>query len=607
MPTSQSRPASGLFGSRLTAWLILAAATAIFVIVLPLALQRSIARDAQEAEQLLARTLQVSASASELRYYARDMEVAAIALANNLNPSLFQERYASSGRRARETIQQLKDLLAHSPDQLLRLGNADALLNRRMPMFEQAIELGGAGEHAEALALAGEAIERYPVSPLVLEILATEDAQLETRQHVADTAQNRNRRSLLFVALAQCALLGTVMVLVERQFRQRLRAETRSQTEQSRTRAIFQSVREPIALVDGNLHLLMCNNAFSEAYGVETTPVPSPRLEDVGARAWKNAPLLQRLRDVAEQDRELWDLELGQSDLSGNPRTVLVNARRIALPDRDPAVLITLSDVTARKLAELRATELNRELEEKVDQVTEANRELEAFSYSVSHDLRAPLRHIAGFSEKLQQRLDESSVQDEKAQHYLGVIQTSAQRLAVLIDDLLAYSRLGRHALRLQAVRMDVLVAEVRTLFDGEPGAPRIDWVIGPMPTVICDESMLRQVWQNLIGNAVKYSRNATPPRVEIDVRRDNGTWTFRVADNGAGFDMRYAGKLFGVFQRLHKASEFPGSGIGLAIVKRIVNRHGGDVSAESEPGQGATFRFTLPAAPAASPEDVTA
>jgi light-regulated signal transduction histidine kinase (bacteriophytochrome) len=281
-------------------------------------------------------------------------------------------------------------------------------------------------------------------------------------------------------------------------------------------------------------------------------------------------------------------------------RTLMVNARRMALPDReDEVALVTANDISAQKAADLQVRDLNRQLQGKVEQVSEVNRELEAFSYSVSHDLRAPLRHIGGFADKLGRHLGEGK--DEKTIHYLATISSSARRMSRLIDDLLVYSRLGRSALRMQAVDMQTVVDETRAMLDSnnaqEHPGHRIDWRIQPLPIVVGDENMLRQVWLNLLSNAVKYSAGSEPATVEVTyVRQDDGQYRFDVRDNGVGFDMAYSGKLFGVFQRLHAVSEFEGTGIGLASVRRVLARHGGRIWADAKPGEGATFSFTLPA-----------
>ena len=279
---------------------------------------------------------------------------------------------------------------------------------------------------------------------------------------------------------------------------------------------------------------------------------------------------------------------------------MVINARRMPLPQTEEnTVMITASDISARRAGENRIHELNRQLEGKVEQISDVNRELEAFSYSVSHDLRAPLRHTAGFADKLQRHLGEAA--DEKSRHYLQVISNSAKRMSDLIDDLLVYSRLGRSAMRLQAVDMQSMAQETRSMLDANARMDQpdrdIQWRIAPLPVVVGDENMLRQVWLNLLGNAVKYSLHSQPAIIEVSHRYDEErNHHFSVRDNGAGFDMAFAGKLFGVFQRLHSSSEFAGTGIGLASVRRVLTRHNGRAWAESRPGEGATFHFTLPA-----------
>jgi PAS domain S-box-containing protein len=415
----------------------------------------------------------------------------------------------------------------------------------------------------------------------------------------AAAAQSFNYKLVLGIgALAQVLLLGIIVVVSERQIGQRLRAEERESLAVRRSRQIVQAVREPIVLLDGRLNTLLVNTAFAELYGMDAEERRSLPLAELGGGAWNDGPLLQRLSDVMSRDRELWDYELNQRTADGADRRVVINARRLQQDSDAPALLMTVSDITVRALVEKQVKELNRQLEGKVEQISDVNRELEAFSYSVSHDLRAPLRHIAGFAGKLERHLGEQL--DEKGHHYLEVISSAAQRMAQLIDDLLVFSRLGRGAMRMQPVDMQSLAEEARALTETDTAGRRIEWKIAPLPVVVGDENMLRTVWQNLIGNAVKYTGQRELAKITIDMSRaPSGDYQFTVADNGAGFDMEYAGKLFGVFQRLHRASEFPGNGIGLANVRRIVARHGGRVWAEGEPGQGARFHFSLPASEA--------
>jgi PAS domain S-box-containing protein len=238
----------------------------------------------------------------------------------------------------------------------------------------------------------------------------------------------------------------------------------------------------------------------------------------------------------------------------------------------------------------------SRELGAANQQLRALNEELEAFSYSVSHDLRAPLRHIAGFAEMLSSHAAETL--DDKGRRYLKTINDSAARMGTLIDDLLLFSRMGRSEIRRQKVPLGEIVADVREGLKHEENGRVVHWDVSPLPEVECDVPMLRQVFANLLGNAVKYTRKQPEARISITARLE-GTKQVEITirDNGAGFDMKYAPKLFGVFQRLHSASEFEGTGVGLAIVRRIIQRHGGRIWAESAPGAGATFYFTLPAA----------
>ncbi|NUO71100.1 MAG: PAS domain-containing protein [Frateuria sp.] len=588
----------GLYRWRVPRWRMAGLLCAVLVIVLlPYLATRTSHTDAMEAGDLVTHSSEVKSLTYRIAYVTRSSEAAAYRLLEGDKEPSLADSARQAGNDVPALLGQLSEMTRDNATQQAAIGALGNVVNGRLALLEQALARIQHGDHAGAAAALHDAGTLFRMDQQIETVVRNEGSLLMERRAHARRSAFQSALVLTITSVAQILLLSIIVFVSERQIARRMRAETRESQAVHRSQMIVQAVREPIALLNAQLRTLLVNTAFSELYGLPQDEQREQRaLQEVGEGAWTDGALLQRLHDVLLHDRELWDYEVVQRTVGGIDRHVMVNARRLQQHEGDePVLLLTVSDVTARALVEQQVKELNRQLEGKVEQISDVNRELEAFSYSVSHDLRAPLRHIAGFTGKLKRHLEEHL--DGTAAHYLDVIATSSTRMAQLIDDLLVFSRLGRGALRLQGVDMQSLVDEARALAESEAGERKIEWTVGALPIVIGDENMLRTVWQNLIGNAVKYTGRREVAQIAIGVERDrDGEYVFTVADNGAGFNMEYAGKLFGVFQRLHRASEFPGNGIGLANVRRIVARHGGRVWAEAEPERGASFHFSLPA-----------
>lgn len=265
--------------------------------------------------------------------------------------------------------------------------------------------------------------------------------------------------------------------------------------------------------------------------------------------------------------------------------------------EQEVKLLQALADTTAVAMENVQVyAELEQRIRDRTAALETANSDLESFSYSVSHDLRAPLRAVNGFAKLL--RKDHGHQLDDEARRKLSIISGEAERMGALIDDLLSFSRLGRRAIDLVELDMSALARGLIERLRGEAEYSNVAFRVGQLATATADRALMEQVWTNLLSNAVKFSSRQAQPVVEVGGRVEAAENVYFVRDNGAGYDPRYQDKLFGVFQRLHDASEFPGTGVGLALVHRIVTRHGGRVWAEGRPGAGATFYFSVPRPP---------
>ena len=388
-----------------------------------------------------------------------------------------------------------------------------------------------------------------------------------------------------------------------RDITERKRAEAALRQSEERLQRVTEGMTEGLVISEMQGELVHWNPAAIEMHGFTTDEVWRRQLPefkqifelstvDGTVVPFEQWPLPRILRG-----ERLREYELRVRRIDGDWERVFSYGGTLVQDSQGKQIAFcTIADITERKRAEEEIRLLNRDLERRVEQRTAelqaANKELESFSYSVAHDLRAPLRAMDGFSDAVLE--DYGPQLPDQARQYLETIRRGAQRMGALIDDLLTFSRLTRQSITRQPVNMESLVRSVLADVVPEAATGKIQIVDGNLPAAHGDPALLRQVWANLLSNAVKYSRHAQQARIEIGSLTEGKKDIYYVRDNGAGFDMKYADKLFGVFQRLHRGDEFEGTGIGLAIVQRVVHRHGGQVWAEAKVNEGATFYFTL-------------
>jgi PAS domain S-box-containing protein len=375
---------------------------------------------------------------------------------------------------------------------------------------------------------------------------------------------------------------------------ERVAAEQAIRASEQRYRTMFEDAPEGVWIIGADERTIEVNQHLCDLLGYSASEMRGRTPFDFADAENRRIFEVQKNRR-ATTTRRAYEIALRHRD--GHNIPIHFSATNLYGEDGAlTAVLAFVSDITERKVHEGEMRRLHDELEQRVVERTRAlqtaNRELEAFSYSVSHDLRAPLRAINGFSHALEEEY--GRLLDDNGKHYLSRVRAGSERMAALIDDMLKLSQLSRQEMSLNETDLSAMAGEIAAELQAGDPARQVDWVIAPAVLALGDRGLLKIVLQNLLDNAWKYSSRRSRARIEFGTCENAGRLTYFVSDNGAGFDMAHAGKLFGAFQRLHSPDEFPGSGIGLATVARVIHRHGGDVWAESRPGEGATFRFTL-------------
>jgi two-component system CheB/CheR fusion protein len=350
--------------------------------------------------------------------------------------------------------------------------------------------------------------------------------------------------------------------------------------------SIVETVSEPLVVLDGELRVVSANPAFYRQFALKPQEIEMRPIYDLGNGEWNIPALRELLENIIPRNSRFSDFNVERDFSRIGPRTIRLNAGRIEQRGkRADLILLAMEDVTQRLHNERAIADLNQRL-------TVANSNLESFAYSVSHDLRTPLRAMSGFSQALLE--DYGPQLDDQAEDYLQRIRAAGERMGGLIDSLLDLSRISRSKMRRERVELGALARTIADSLQREEPQRHIEWVIHEELEVDGDPTLLQVALDNLIGNAFKFTRPHERARIEFGAEQQEGQTVYYVRDDGVGFDAEHAGRLFGVFQRLHSKDEFEGTGIGLATVQRIIERHGGRIWAEGEPESGATFYFTL-------------
>ena len=493
-------------------------------------------------------------------------------------------------------IRKLRQLTSDNPNQQHRLDLLESLIGARFTALQRASEVQkteGMGALREFVVGNENWPDLEPIRKLVAEMEGEERRLLEQRTRNTDSLAQLVTWIGIFGTAAALLLVGMAALMVRKRERERLHAEQQLHDSEERFRRLIDQAKDyAIYLLDTEGRITSWNSGAERIKGYQAREIIGEHISCFYLPEDRASGKPER--DLATAQKEGRYEERGwrlRKDGSRFWAMLLITA----LHDSEGRLVgfskIT-RDLTERKLAEDQIRMLNEGLQKRNNELGQLNKELESFTYSVSHDLRAPLRHIDGFSKILLE--DYGRELTGEAREFLTFIRDGTREMSQLVDDLLNLARVGRKELSLQVAVLDVIVAEEVSALKAENPSRAIEWNIEPLPFVECDPSLMKLVFRNLLSNAVKFTGPRQPAIIEVGSIRQGDNDVLFVRDNGVGFDMKHVGKLFGVFQRLHRQEDFEGTGIGLAIVQRIVHKHHGRVWAEAELNKGAAFYFTL-------------
>jgi len=384
------------------------------------------------------------------------------------------------------------------------------------------------------------------------------------------------------------------------EMRQRVAEETERKRVGKTTRkaekyaeSIVQTVREPLLVLDSDQRVISANRSFYQTFQVTPREVEGKLLYDLSDRQWNIPKLRKLLEEILPKSTVFLDFEIEHEFKTLGRRIMVLNARRIYHETkRMQMILLAIEDITEQKRVE-RELKQAEELKQAIAALKRSNRELEQFAYVASHDLQEPLRMVSSFTQLLAKRYQGKL--DKDADEFIAYVVAGAKRMQALINDLLTYSRVDTRGKSFEPIDseavFDQAIANLRVAIEEGEAVITHD----PLPSLIADDSQIVQLFQNLLGNAIKF-HGKEPPRIHVSAKQEGNEWVFSFRDNGIGIAPEYFDRIFVIFQRLHGREEYPGTGTGLAICKKIAERHGGRIWVESEPSKGSTFYFAIPA-----------